>query len=262
MQNTTNPFYATVLSKLSIRLRSMGKQILFFYLDDEGHMKDLIHQILQYRVDGILITSVTLTSDLADTCVDFGVPVVLFNRYMNTPGIQAVCCDNVQAGRDCADYFFMKGYRSFAFIGGHDEASTSHDRRRGFVSRLEERGIHDCPVINTPFTYEGGREGFRKLLEQEGTCPKALFCVSDLVCAGVLDCARSEYGLRVPEDAAVIGFDDIELASYSAYSITSFVQPMDSMIDRVLDLLLSEKQPSESTNLTLFPCTLKTRGTA
>ena len=80
MQNTTNPFYATVLSKLSIRLRSMGKQILFFYLDDEGHMKDLIHQILQYRVDGILITSVTLTSDLADTCVDFGVPVVLFNR--------------------------------------------------------------------------------------------------------------------------------------------------------------------------------------
>lgn len=262
MQNTTNPFYATVLSKLSIRLRSMGKQILFFYLDDEGHMKDLIHQILQYRVDGILITSATLTSDLADTCVDFGVPVVLFNRYMNTPGIQAVCCDNVQAGRDCADYFFMKGYRSFAFIGGHDEASTSHDRRRGFVSRLEERGIHDCPVINTPFTYEGGREGFRRLLEQEGTCPKALFCVSDLVCAGVLDCARSEYGLRVPEDAAVIGFDDIELASYSAYSITSFVQPMDSMIDRVLDLLLSEKQPSESTNLTLFPCTLKTRGTA
>ena len=58
------------------------------------------------------------------------------------------------------------------------------------------------------------------------------------------DCARSEYGLRVPEDAAVIGFDDIELASYSAYSITSFVQPMDSMIDRVLDLLPSEKQPS------------------
>ena len=64
----------------------------------------------------------------------------------------------------------------------------------------------------------------------------------------------------MPEDAAVIGFDDIELASYSAYSITSFVQPMDSMIDRVLDLLLSEKQPSESTNLTLFPLHLKDQG--
>ena len=135
-------------------------------------MKDLIHQILQYRVDGILITSVTLTSDLADTCVDFGVPVVLFNRYMNTPGIQAVCCDNVQAGRDCADYFFMKGYRSFAFIGGHDEASTSHDRRRGFVSRLEERGIYDCSVINTPFTYEGGRDGFRSFWSRKEHAPK------------------------------------------------------------------------------------------
>lgn len=262
MQNTTNPFYATILSKLSIRLRSVGKQILFFYLDDADHMKDLIHQILQYRVDGILITSVTLTSDLADTCVDFGLPVVLFNRYMNTPGVQAVCCDNVQAGRDCADYFFMKGYRSFAFIGGHEGASTSHDRRRGFVSRLEERGIRSCPVIDTSFSYEGGKEGFRKLLEQGGTCPKALFCASDLIGAGVLDCARFEYGMKVPEDVAVIGFDDIELASYNAYSITSFVQPMDSMIDKALELLLSEDSACESTNLTLFPCTLKTRGTA
>ena len=68
-------------------------------------MKDLIHQILQYRVDGILITSVTLTSDLADTCVDFGVPVVLFNRYMNTPGIQLSAATTYRPGGDCADYF-------------------------------------------------------------------------------------------------------------------------------------------------------------
>ena len=262
MQNTTNPFYATILSKLSVQLRSMGKQILFFYLDDADNMQSLIHQILQYRVDGILITSVTLTSDLADTCVDFGVPVVLFNRYMNTPGIQAVCCDNVQAGRDCADYFFMKGYRSFAYIGGRSDASTSHDRRRGFVSRLDERGIHKCPVIDTPFTYEGGKDGLRRLLAQEGTCPKALFCASDLVSAGVLDCARYEYGLKVPEDVAIIGFDDIELPSYSSYNITSIVQPMDSMVDKVLELLFSEEARTESTSLTLFPCTLKTRGTA
>lgn len=262
MQNTTNPFYATVLSKLSIRLRSMGKQVLYFSLDEADHMQDLIHQILQYRVDGILITSVTLTSDLADTCIDFGVPVVLFNRYMNTPGIQAVCCDNVQAGRDCADYFFMKGYRSFAFIGGYDGASTSRDRRKGFVSRLEERGIQHCPVIGTAFTYEGGKEGFRQLLKQEGKCPEALFCVSDLVSAGVLDCARYEYELKVPDDVAIIGFDDIELASYSAYSITSFVQPMDSMIEKALALLLAEDNTENPTNLALFPCTLKTRGTA
>ena len=56
-------------------------------------------------VDGILITSVTLTSDLADICVDFGVPVVLFNRYMSTPGIRAVCSDNVQAGETARTTF-------------------------------------------------------------------------------------------------------------------------------------------------------------
>lgn len=61
---------------------------------------------------------------------------------------------------------------------------------------------------------------------------------------------------------AIIGFDDIELASYSSYNITSFVQPMDSMVDKVLELLFSEEARTESTSLTLFPCTLKTRGTA
>ena len=89
-----------------------------------------------------------------------------------------------------------------------------------------------------------------------------MFCVSDLVSAGVLDCARYEYELKVPDDVAIIGFDDIELASYSAYSITSFVQPMDSMIEKALALLLAEDNTENPTNLALFPCTLETRETA
>lgn len=73
---------------------------------------------------------------------------------------------------------------------------------------------------------------------------------------------RYEYELKVPDDVAIIGFDDIELASYSAYSITSFVQPMDSMIEKALALLLAEDNTENPTNLALFPCTLKTRETA
>lgn len=263
MQNATNPFYAKALTKLSIQLRSFGKQILYFHLDDPDNLQQLINQVLQYRVDGIIITSVSLTSNLADTCIDFGIPVVLFNRHTNSPQIQAVCCDNVQSGRDCADYFFMKGYRKFAFIGGSDKASTSYDRKTGFTARLSERGIHDVLVYHTEFAYEAGQEAFRQLMDDTGgTAPEAIFCASDLVCAGVMDSARYEYHLKIPQDLAIIGFDDIELAAYSSYCITSFAQPMDEMIDKICNLILTPEEHDTTPNLTLFPCTLVTRTTA
>lgn len=262
MQNTTNPFYAKVLTKLSIQLRKFGKQILYFYLDNPDNLQQMINQVLQYRVDGILITSVNLSSTIADTCFNFGVPVVLFNRQLNTPNIQAVCCDNVQAGRDCADYFVMKGHHRFAFIGGFDTASTTLKRKEGFLSRLKERGISDVKIYHSDYTYEAGADAFRRLMKEQPLPPDAIFCISDLVCAGVIDCARNEYKLNIPDDVAIIGFDDIDLASYLSYSITSFSQPMDEMISYTCELLLNPEKYSQESNLTLFPCTLITRTTA
>ncbi|GAA0803980.1 LacI family DNA-binding transcriptional regulator [Faecalicatena orotica] len=262
MQNPMNPFYAKALTKLSIQLRSFGKQILYFYLDDPDNLHEIINQVLQYRVDGVIITSVSLTSNLADICFDFGVPVVLFNRHTNSPQVQAVCCDNIQAGRDCADYFFMKGYRKFAFIGGYDKVSTSHDRKTGFLARLKERGIQNAKVYHSEFAYEAGQEAFRHLIKDMGTPPEAIFCASDLICAGVMDSARFEYHYRIPEDIAMIGFDDIQLASYASYNMTSFVQPMDEMIAKICELIMAPEKNNIQPNLTLFPCTLITRSTA
>lgn len=262
MQNATNPFYAKVLTKLSIQLRKFGKQILYFYLDDPDNLQQMINQVLQYRVDGILITSVNLSSTIADTCFNFGIPVVLFNRQMNNPRIRAVCCDNLQAGRDCADYFVMKGYERFAFIGGFDTASTTQNRKEGFLSRLRERGFDNVMVYPSDYTYQAGQNAFHRIMKENSAPPHAIFCTSDLVCAGVIDCIRYDYKLRIPDDIAVIGFDDIELASYRSYNITSFVQPMDDMISHVCKLLFTPEDCSDEPNTTLFPCKLITRTTA
>ena len=222
----------------------------------------MIDQVLQYRVDGLLITSVNLSSTIADTCFNFGIPVILFNRQMNDPKIRAVCCDNMQAGRDCADYFVMKGYQRFAFIGGFDTASTTLNRKEGFLSRLKERGFNDVMVYPSDYTYEAGRNAFHRIMKENTVPPDAIFCTSDLVCAGVIDCIRYDYNLRIPDDIAVIGFDDIELASYQSYNITSFVQPMDDMISHICDLLLTPEKFSREPNISLFPCRLVTRTTA
>ena len=77
-----------------------------------------------------------------------------------------------------------------------------------------------------------------------------------------MDSARFEYHFPIPEDIAMIGFDDIQLASYTSYNITSFVQPMDEMIAKICELIMDPEKNDVSPNLTLFPCTLITRTTA
>ena len=166
MHNPTNPFYAELLTKLSRILYNQNKQILYFYLDNLASLNDLIHRVLQYRVDGIIITSATLAENLSKLCNNFGVPVILFNRLSDDSHVKSVCCDNFQAGKDCADYFCMKGYKNFAFIGGSDEVSTSRERKRGFLSRLKERGIKNVVSYETNFTYAGAQEAFKKLMKE------------------------------------------------------------------------------------------------
>lgn len=259
MQDVINPFYSKILKDFSLHLQKYGKQLLYFYLDSPENLHNLIYQVLQYRVEGIIISSVTLTERVIEDFIDYGVPVVLFNRYVNIPQVQAVCCDNVQAGRECADYLFSKGYRTFAFIGGSDEALTSYDRKNGFLSRLMERGIHNIVIADSDFTYDSGYHAFEQLFQNNSVYPQAVFCASDIICAGVMDCIRFKYKLRIPEDIALVGFDDIQLATYIPYQITTFEQPTNLMIQKACDLILNPPLVPQIPNLTLFPCKLKIR---
>lgn len=260
MQNFNSPFYPKILSEISTHLQKFGKQILFFYSNTEDTMQRLISQILQYRVDGIIITSAILSSELAENCAALGIPVVLFNRYTTNLNVQAVCCDNIQAGRDCADYLLQKGYRRFGYVASSENASTSLDRQKGFLDRLREHGILDCPVYQSDFSYEAGAQIVEEILASS-KLPEALFCANDMIAAGVIDTARHKYSLRIPEDLAVVGFDNIPMASYSSYQITSFSQPTEDMIQAALQIILEPRKGNSVSNLRLFPCTLVERRT-
>lgn len=260
MQNASSPFYAEILTTLSIELRKYGKQILFFHLDNPDRLQSLIHNVLQYRVDGIIITSVSLTADLMDICVDYGLPVVLLNRYIQNPEIMAVCSDNIQAGRDCADFLFMKGYRRFGFVGSPNISSTAHDRYQGFCTRLKERGIENVEVYECEYGYEAGRLAMDQIMRNPSARPEALFCSSDLIAAGIMDSAKYKYQLKIPEDLAVIGFDNIELSRYSPYNLTTFAPPIDELVHKSIELVLSPS--SADKNLYQYPCRLITRGSS
>ncbi len=236
-----NPFYVEVLKAFSHRLQEQGRQVLTFTVDPEMDTDALMMRVLQYQVDGIVITSAKLSTRMTGMSHDRGIPIVLFNRYI--PGGDASCvrCDNVAGGKVIGEAFLAAGARSFAMITGDPGATTSQDRVRGFVEHLVDHGVRRTAIEEaTGFaTYEGGAKAAAELFADRGRrgLPDALFCINDIMAMGAMDHLRIRLGVRVPDDLMVAGFDDIPDAQRLPYRLTTVRQPIDGMVDETLAML-------------------------
>jgi DNA-binding LacI/PurR family transcriptional regulator len=262
MADITNPFYPNVLEKFTLRLREMGQQVLLFTMPPDEDADALLPSLLQYQVDAVIITSATLSSDMAWTLARQGRPVILFNRYIPNAGVSAVCCDNVEGGRLVANLLLDGGHKRLAYIAGKSNTSTNIDREKGFTDRLRERGISEWLREQGEYTYESGYEATSRLLRSD-VPPTAIFCANDIMALGALDAARAACGKQVPEDVSIIGFDDIPTAGWPAYNLTTIRQPVNRMISATLDLLKERlEEPQAEPVLKLLPGVLVARGSA
>lgn len=261
MAGIASPFQPYVLEKIIQALQEGGRQALVFSAPPGQEIDDILPAVLQYRVDGLIITSATLSSARLVECARAGTPVILFNRNMPGGGASAVCCDNVEGGRLVANFLLDAGHRRLAFVAGSANSSTNRDREKGFTDRLFERGVVDFPREQGRYTYEAGCEAADLLLDRPDP-PDAVFCASDIIALGLIDRAR-ERGVRVPEDLAVVGFDDIPMARWSPYALTTIRQPVDRMIAATLALLQERRDDPAMAPITrLFPGELVERQSA
>ncbi len=237
MVRFTNPFYASVLKVFTEKLHGLGFATMLFNVGGDNDIETALPLALQYQVDGLIITSATLTSLLAEECAARGTPVVLFNRYATGSTAHAVCCDNLGGGRVVADALLGAGHKRLAYIAGEEGSSTNRDRERGFAQRLAERSAGLYLRESGDFGYGSGFAAAARLLNRPDR-PDAIFCGNDLMALGVLDYARCVLSLRVPEELSVIGFDDIEQASWPKYDLTTVRQPIEAMVNGSVELLL------------------------
>lgn len=258
----SNPFYPYILEKLTRKLQEMGRQTLLFSVEPHQEVDEILPLVQQYRVDGLIITSASLSSEMASQCERQGTPVVLFNRYVTGARVSAVCCDNIEGGRLVANLFLDAGHKRLAHIAGRAPTSTNRDREKGFADRLRERGYINWLREESDHTYPTGREAALRLLQRPDR-PDAIFCVSDIVAFGAIDAARYDCGLRVPEDVSIIGFDDLPTAAWPAYSVTTIREPVNRMIDLTLKLLVERiNNPTAEPVLELLPGQLIKRTSA
>jgi DNA-binding LacI/PurR family transcriptional regulator len=234
----TNPFYSQIIRDFTRALQEKGYWTLILNISQSEELEDTLPMALQYQVDGLIITSATLSSRLAQECMRSGTPVVLFNRYAPDAHSNVVRCDNVQGGRMVADALLDSGKKRLAFIAGEEESSTNRDREIGFIQRLTERG-QSLAIRESAgdFSYEFGYQVAQRLLTVPQP-PDGIFCANDLIAMGVLDFAKINNRPSIPGELAVIGFDDISMASWPGYSITTIRQPFGKLVNATIQVLL------------------------
>jgi DNA-binding LacI/PurR family transcriptional regulator len=241
-----NPFYSKVLEEFTIKLQSIGHQVLLVHVDS-GHALDAaIPRLASYRVDAIVSALAILSPRSADALARFKIPVISFNTPVKNEWVSSVSCDNESAGREIADLFLARGARSFGYITGPAESPANDERFAGYRDRLAENGFKKLATAAADFHYEGGREATLDLFANRKR-PEAIFCGNDLMAMGAMDAIRKSVGLRVPEDVMVAGFDDIPTASWAAYDLTTFVQDAPAMVDEALKIVISTTATHRST---------------
>ena len=252
-----NLFYPVALEKLARRLQHDGYHVLLFVTDRQSS-DDLVQEILQYHVDGIVLAATTLSSGLAQRCADAAIPVVLFNRVMapSSPGapsaVSSVRSDNMAGGRMVARHLAEAGHTRIAYIAGQEESSTNLERERGFREGLAERGLRIWARGVGNYDFEQARTVARELFANPADRPDAVFVASDHMAFGVMDTLRHELGLRIPEDVAVVGFDNVPQAAWPSYNLTTVEQPLGLMVEATVNLLhrhLSEDGRSRNENV-------------
>ena len=234
-----NLYYPAVLERLAKRLQQDGYHLLIF-ISDNANSDDLVEEILQYNVDGIVLGATTLSSALAQRCADASIPVVLFNRIMasgSAGAVSSVRSDNMSGGRDIARFLVAGGHQRIAYIAGREDSSTNLERERGFREGLAELGQRIYARAIGNYDVVQARQAARDLFAHKVDRPDAVFVAGDQMAIAVLDTLRHELDLSVPQDVSVVGFDNVPQAAWASYELTTFEQPVEPMVEATVALL-------------------------
>lgn len=234
-----NQFYPLALERLSNALQAKGYHILVFTASNsQDGIERVVQDLMDYQVDGIITASVAMSSNLTERCAAAGIPVVMFNRGQPGAGLSSVTSANVEGGRKVAEFLVAGGHRRIAHIAGWQGSSTGRDRQRGFVEALATLEGNLVAIIDGMYDREVAAKAARVLIDGSNR-PDAIFVGNDHMAFAVIDVIR-ERNLRVADDISVVGYDDVPLAAWGAYNLTTVRQPLNRMVDATVDTLLAQ----------------------
>jgi DNA-binding LacI/PurR family transcriptional regulator len=233
-----NQFYPEALERLSNALQAQGYHILIFTVSNSTDgIENVVQDLLDYQVDGIIAASVSMSSGLTELCVKAGIPVVLFNRGQPGSGLSAVTSANIKGATMATQALIDAGHTRIAHIAGWEGSLTGRDRQQGFEDAMAGADFTPFAIIDGMYKRDVAAATARQLMTGE-TRPDAIFVGNDHMAFAVMDEIRT-MGFSIPDDVAIIGYDDVPLASWPAYDLTTVRQPVNRMVEATIETLLS-----------------------
>ena len=244
MLDATNPFFTDVAR--GIELAAEKADLSLFLCNSDGRdAREHAHlaHLQQQRVDGILITPVDPDAPDLARIVRQGTPMVIVDRASETGSFCSVTVDDRLGGRMAVEHLVDRGHTRVAYVGGPDSIGQVRDRLEGARAAWAEAGLpveYLLHVDTDTLSFDEGRVAGERLAGlPRRHRPSAVFCANDLVALGLLQQVVST-GQRVPEDLAIVGYDDIAVAAGAAVPLTSVRQPRQSLGRAAAELLIDE----------------------
>ncbi|WIJ23884.1 substrate-binding domain-containing protein [Devosia sp. RR2S18] len=238
VSDVTTPIRSRMVDVLTRDLQAAGKITMVINTEtDNESVSSALRQTLNYRADATVVLSGTPPAQLIETCLANGQQVVLINRDDRLSGSSSLNVDNAMAAREALFLLQRAGCQRLGLITSNARTASLVEREHVFMDAAKASGIPVTVAEGGPTSYASGAEAARRVFGRSNA-PDGVFCVTDLLALGFMDAARHEFGLKIPDDLCIVGFDDIEQAGWRSYQLTTFAQPLETIADRVVALLV------------------------
>lgn len=268
LPDIANPFFSELVAGIKKVLDQAG-YTAFLFVSDSGVEQERagLQAFVDHRVDGVIVATrgTTMGDQMIKNLAQQGMPVVTIGRAMPKVKVDAISANHYQGAFDLVTHLIEQGHRRIGFIGIAPEEGHMLRRYKGYAAALTEAGLKlrkeytvgpaDGPVS----TQQNGYEGMMALARLK-RLPSAIFARNDFTAMGALR-AVHELGLRVPDDIAIGGFDDIPLAAYTAPPLTTVAQPIREQGELAARILVNriEGRTKDAFTFHPMPCHLVVR---
>jgi len=233
----TDPFFPLLLCGVTETCNAHNYYLMLSLFNGPADRKEMYRRIVHSgHLDGVIVASTRLDDPLVPQLLQDGVPFVLVGRHPDER-VNYVDVDNVSAARMAVEFLIRLGHQRIATISGPLTTAHGQDRLAGYRQALEAHRfpVEEDLIAEGDFTEGSGSRGVQRLLSAS---PTAIFVASDMMAIGALKALR-QAGLRVPEDIALVGFDDVPIATAVEPALTTVRQPIGRLGSMAADLLLN-----------------------
>lgn len=258
IEDISNPFFATVAWMIEKQAFARGYRILYCSTDnDTAKTKDLIAMFRERHLDGYIIAPPAGVEQEIEALLKSEIPTVLFDRYLPALPTDYIVVDGEDGACQATRHLLDQGYTRIAFVSTESEQTQMNARLHGYQRAMHERALPPL-VQRVPLAFGGNHTQsvaeLRRFLTENPTCEAAVFANNSLTLYALE--AIAELGLRIPQDLAVVSFDDNDLFRFYAPAITAVTQPVAALAEAAISVLLDKLRDDKAPVAALQQLTL------